>query len=145
MAKRDFKFTYPFRIRYSEIDGQSIVYNSHYLTFFDTAITEYLEAIGYDYTNVVSRTGYDFHTVRNVIEYHKVVSYREDIAVGVRISRLGNTSVTFALEIHPAAGDDLRTSGEVVWVHTHQETGKTAPLPQDLLEAVRVFEGALPG
>ena len=37
MARSDYRFFYPFRIRYSEIDGQSIVYNSHYLTFFDTA------------------------------------------------------------------------------------------------------------
>ena len=55
MARSDYTFFYPFRIRYSEIDGQSIVYNSHYLTFFDTAIIEYLEAIGYDYTHIVER------------------------------------------------------------------------------------------
>ena len=46
MARSDYTFFYPFRIRYSEVDGQSIVYNSHYLTFFDTAIIEYLEEIG---------------------------------------------------------------------------------------------------
>ena len=143
MARTDFKFSYPFRIRYSEIDGQSIVYNSHYLTFFDTAIIEYLETMGYDYTNVVERTGYDYHTVRNVVEYHDVVKYREDIEVCARIARLGNTSLSFVLEIHPAGGDDLRTSGEVVWVHTHQETGKTGPLPKDLLDAVQAFEGNL--
>ena len=145
MARSDYRFFYPFRIRYSEIDGQSIVYNSHYLTFFDTAIIEYLEAIGYDYTHIVERTGYDFHTVRNVVEYRAVVNYREDIVVGVRIGRLGNTSLTFTLEIHPAEGEDLRTTGEVVWVHTHQETGKTGPLPQGLLDAVRAYEGELPG
>ena len=144
MAKGDFRFSYAFRIRYSEIDGQSIVYNSHYLPFFDTAIIEYLEAIGYDYTNVVARTGYDYHTVRNVVEYRQVVNYREDIEVGVRIGRLGNTSLTFVLEIHPASGDDLRTTGEVVWVHTHQESGKTGRLPQDLLDAVEAYEGELP-
>ncbi len=47
-ARADFRFFHPFRVRYSEIDGQRVVYNAHYLTFFDTAIFEYYRAIGYD-------------------------------------------------------------------------------------------------
>ena len=27
-----------FRVRYSEIDGQRVVFNAHYLTYFDTTI-----------------------------------------------------------------------------------------------------------
>ena len=38
----------PFRVRYSEIDGQGVVFNAHYLTYFDTTITEYFRALGYD-------------------------------------------------------------------------------------------------
>ncbi|MEC7649574.1 MAG: acyl-CoA thioesterase, partial [Pseudomonadota bacterium] len=44
MAKSDFKFAWPFRVRYSEVDGQMIVFNAHYLTYYDTAITEYFRA-----------------------------------------------------------------------------------------------------
>ncbi|MET0721452.1 MAG: hypothetical protein ABWY64_11540 [Tardiphaga sp.] len=32
-----------FRVRYSEIDGQRVVFNAHYLTYFDTTI-EYFRA-----------------------------------------------------------------------------------------------------
>ena len=38
-------FSYNFRIRYSEVDAQKIVYNSHYLTFLDVSIFEF-----FDYT-----------------------------------------------------------------------------------------------
>ena len=38
-------FSYNFRIRYSEVDAQKIVYNSHYLTFLDVSIFEFFDAI----------------------------------------------------------------------------------------------------
>lgn len=41
MTRDQFSFFHPFRIRYSEIDGQGVVFNAHYLTFYDTTITEY--------------------------------------------------------------------------------------------------------
>ena len=37
------------RARYVDCDMQGIVYNAHYLTWYDVAITEFLRAIGYDY------------------------------------------------------------------------------------------------
>ena len=45
MNRSQFSFYYTFRIRYSEVDAQGIVFNAHYLTFFDTAMTEYLRNI----------------------------------------------------------------------------------------------------
>ena len=41
MKKKDFCFTHTFRVRYAEVDAQGIVFNAHYLTYFDCAITEY--------------------------------------------------------------------------------------------------------
>ena len=48
MSREQFWFSHPFRVRYSEIDGQGVVFNAHYLTYFDTTITEYFRALGYD-------------------------------------------------------------------------------------------------
>ena len=49
MTTRDqFRFFHPFRVRYSEIDGQGVLFNAHYLTYYDTAITEFFRALGYD-------------------------------------------------------------------------------------------------
>ena len=141
MARSDFRFSLPFRVRYAEIDGQKIVFNAHYLTYFDTAITEYVEAIGYDYEGEVGRTNHDYHTVRNVVEYKQPVYFREDIDVLVRPGRIGRTSLTFAIEIHPSGSDDLRTTGEVVWVYTNQDTHESAPLPQNLLDLLEAYEG----
>ena len=122
MAKSDFKFAWPFRVRYAEVDGQRIVFNAHYLTYFDTAITEYFRALPYDYMGQVDRTGEDYHTVRTLVEYQQPIEFDEDIEVHVRTARMGRTSLTFLLEIHPKDTEDLRATGEVVWVNADQTT-----------------------
>ena len=141
MAKSDFKFAWPFRVRYSEVDGQRIVFNAHYLTYYDTAITEYFRALPYDYMGQVERTGEDYHTVRTLVEYQQPIEFDEDIEVHVRTSRIGRTSLTFLLEIHPQGQDDVRATGEVVWVNADQKTEKSAALPAELVEKIMAFEG----
>ena len=141
MAKSDFKFTWPFRVRASEVDYQLIVFNAHYLTYYDTAITEYFNTLPYDYMGQVDRTGEDYHTVRTLVEYQQPIEFEEDIEVHVRTSRLGRSSLTFLLEIHPKGGDDLRATGEVVWVNTDQKTHKSAALPQELSDKIAALEG----
>ena len=141
MAKSDYRFAWPFRVRYAEVDGQRIVFNAHYLTYFDTAITEYFRALPYDYMGQVERTGEDYHTVRTLVEYQKPIVFDEDIDVWVRTARLGRSSLTFLLEIHPKDEDDLRATGEVVWVNADQKTQRSATLPAELVERIAAFEG----
>ena len=141
MARSDFEFAWPFRVRYAEVDGQMIVFNAHYLTYFDTAITEYFRALPYDYRGQVTRTGEDFHTVRTLVEYQQPIVFDEDIEVCLRTSRLGRSSLTFLLEIHPQGLDDLRATGEVVWVNTDQTTHKSAAVPAQLADKLRAYEG----
>ncbi len=141
MAKSDFRFAWPFRVRYAEVDRQRIVFNAHYLTYFDTAITEYFRKLPYDYMGQVERTGEDYNTVRTLVEYQQPIEFDEDIEVHVRTSRMGRTSLTFLLEIHPKDADDLRATGEVVWVNADQAAHSAAALPEELIEKIAAFEG----
>ena len=89
----------------------------------------------------MKKTGEDFHTVRTVVEYAAPINFDEDIDVHTRIAKIGRTSMTFLLEIHPKDTDDLRATGEVVWVNADQTTHSSTPLPEDLVELIRGFEG----
>jgi acyl-CoA thioester hydrolase len=130
--RSEFPFAFPFRIRYSEIDGQSIVFNAHYLTFFDTTITEFMRWLGYDYAGEVKRTGLDFHTVKTLVEYKAPIYFDEEIDVAINAARIGRSSLTFAFAIFGKAAGDLRATGEVVWVFTDQRTRETVPVPDKL-------------
>ncbi|MFC3229288.1 acyl-CoA thioesterase [Marinibaculum pumilum] len=140
MARAEFNFCFPFRVRYSEIDGQKVVFNAHYLTYFDTAITEYFRELGYDYMAQVERTGTDFHTVRTLVDYKRPILFDDEIEVHVRTARIGRSSIGFAVEIHPQGKDDLYASGEVVWVNTDQTSHKSAPVPEELVPLLEGFE-----
>ena len=141
MAKSDFSFAWPFRVRYSEVDGQKIVFNAHYLTYFDTAVTEYFRALPYDYMGQVDRTGEDFHTVCALVEFKRSIKFDEDIEVHVRTSRIGRSSLTFLLEIHPKGADDIRATGEVVWVNVNAATSNAVPLQEELVAKISSLEG----
>jgi len=141
LAKAEFNFSYQFRVRFAECDMQAIVYYANYLVYFDTAILEYLRALPYDYRGQVERTGTDFHTVKTLIEYHDSAVYDQDIAVFVRVSRLGRSSLTFSLELHDEKEDRALTSGEIVWVNTDQAAHKSAPIPEELVLKIRALEG----
>ena len=111
MARSDFSFFFPFRVRYAEVDGQMIVFNAHYLTYFDTAITEFFRVLPYDYQGQVERTGEDYHTVKTLVEYYAPIRFDDEIEVGVRTQRIGRSSLTFGLEIHPKGRDERLAFG----------------------------------
>lgn len=141
MARSDFRFAWPFRVRYAEVDGQKIVFNAHYLTYFDTAIHEYFRSLDPDHWEKADRLGHEFHTVRALVEYGKPIAFDEDIDVHVRTTRVGRSSMTFAVEIHPTGQEDLRATGEVVWVNAGRDTHRSEPLPDDVVEHIVAFEG----
>ena len=138
MTRTDFRFFFPFRVRYSEIDGQNVVFNAHYLTYFDTSITEFFRWLGYDYAAEVKATGVDFHTVRSLVEYKAPIHFDEEIDVGVRVGAIGNSSLRFELAIYARSEDAPRATGEIVWVYTDQRTHKTVRVP----DAMRDMLGA---
>ena len=137
MQRSDFRFFFPFRVRYSEVDGQSVVFNAHYLTYYDTAITEFFRWLGYDYVAEVKETSIDFHTVKSLVEYKAPIRFDEEIEVGVRVGHIGNSSLRFDLAIFAKGADDLRTTGEIVWVYTDQKTHKTVRVPDGLRDMLQ--------
>ncbi len=135
-------FRFGFRVRYSEVDYQGIVYFAHFLTYFDVAIHEFFRALPYDYTDVRKRTGTDFNIVRAVVEYKKPLRFDEPFEVEVRLDRIGRTSLTFRPKLLVAGEAEPRAEGEAVWVHADQATNRSVPLPADLLELLDRRGGA---
>jgi acyl-CoA thioester hydrolase len=143
MARADFRFLHRLRVRYGETDMQGVVFNANHLLYYDVAVTEYLRAAGWDYRAHMG-TGVDFHVVRALAEYAAPIRFDDLIDVGVRPGRLGTTSVTWALEVHPADADRVLATGEIVWVNTDQATHRPTPLPADFRAAVEALEARPP-
>lgn len=133
-----FSFAHPLRVRWAEVDPQGIVFNGHYLTYADVAITEYFRALGVAYPGDLAQDGSDFFAVRTLLEYHAPARFDEQLDIGIRSARLGRSSLTFALAIW--RDGHLLTSGEVVYVHADGETRRSTALPDWLREKIAAFE-----
>ena len=138
MAREDFKFSFGIRVRYSETDMQGIVFNSHYLTYFDTAITEYVRWLEYDFQEHIEELGQDVHTVHVDLDFHSPCRYDDELDVCVRVSKLGKSSLTFRVEIFLKGQEELKTSGQVVWVNTDQKEHQARPLPRELVDLINL-------
>jgi acyl-CoA thioester hydrolase len=129
-------------VRWAEVDMQGIVFNGHYLTYFDIAVTEYWRQIGLPYPQATAETGGELYTVRSVVEYASPARYDDELDLHIRCTRIGRSSLTFALEIWRA--DDALVTGELVYVHADPQTRKSASLPPGLIAAIERFERIAP-
>lgn len=137
-----FTFIHTLRVRWAEVDPQSIVFNGHYLTYADVAITEYFRALGVAYPADLAQDGGDFFAIRALLEYRSPARFDDLLQVGIRSERLGRSSLTFSLGIW--RDSELLTSGEIVYVHANGATRSSAPLPQWLKEKIVSFEKVPP-
>tara|TARA_B110000008_G_scaffold107765_1_gene110821 strand:+ start:4477 stop:4905 length:429 start_codon:yes stop_codon:yes gene_type:complete len=133
-------FSYNFRIRYSEVDAQKIVYNSHYLTFLDVSIFEFFDAIGFNQEGYIKETNNEFHTVRAVVEYKAPATLGDTIEVLTRIKKIGNSSITFQQEIYLHESDKLLATGEIVWVNTNQKEMVPTTVPDCLRQLLKDYQ-----
>ena len=142
MPREDFSASHRLRVRWAEVDLQGIVFNGHYLTYFDVAITEYWRALGLPYPQTTADTGGELYTVRASIEYHAPARYDDELELLARCSRIGRSSIGFLIEIW-REGEHL-VSGELIYVHADPRSRKSAPLPARLVDAIRRFERKAP-
>ena len=142
MALKDFKFVYRLRVRWAEVDRQGIVFNGHYLTYFDVGITEYYRALGYPYPDGLAQHGTDLYVRKAEVEYHASAEYDNEIDIGVRVERLGRSSFDFRVEIYRF--DQLLVSGKVIYVNADPVQRKSAPMPDFLRLAIKGFELTVP-
>jgi len=139
MPKSDFKFFHRLRVRWAEADLQGIVFNGHYLTYADVAITEYWRAIGYPYPSSVERLDADWLVVKATLEYRAPARYDDELDIGVRVGRIGNSSLQFVLEMF--CGENHLIDGEIVYVTVNPQTHAPLRVPDALREAIGRLEG----
>lgn len=138
VARADFRFVHTLRVRWAEVDKQGIVFNGHYLTYFDVGVTEYYRAIGMPYPDGVASEESDLYAKKAEIEYHVSAQYDDLVDVCVRICRIGRTSFAFRIELY--RGEELLVSGKLVYVNANPVTRKSTPLADSLTSAFRGYE-----
>ncbi len=132
MAKSDFSFTHPLRVRWSEIDQQAIVFNSHYLTYCDIGFTEYWRRSPLPSFVQMSGSGHEFFVKKAQLEYHQSAKFDDELDICVRCSRVGNSSMQITTEIY--LQDELLINAELTYVYANTTTKKSTSIPSEWRE-----------
>lgn len=130
----DDSFIHRFRVRYSEVDPQGIVFNSRHLEYADMLLTELWRSRGMAFSGPEA---IELHVVKATVEYLRPIRLDEVIEGRGRVARIGTTSLTTVFELHGTASegsDDLRATIELVHVHVDLATRSPTPLPDDARE-----------
>ncbi|WP_423359769.1 acyl-CoA thioesterase [Pseudomonas citronellolis] len=135
--RHEFHFFHSLRVRWSEVDPQGIVFNGNYLTYADVATTEYYRNLEIRYPADLLRGGGDLFAVKSSLEYFAPARYDDWLDMGVRVARLGRSSLTFQVAIW-CEGQPL-TLGELIYAYANDQR-QSQPLPGWLRERIAAFE-----
>jgi YbgC/YbaW family acyl-CoA thioester hydrolase len=138
MKRQDFRFSHRMRVRWVEVDMQKIVFNGHYLMYFDTAVTDYWRQLAMPYAETMHQLGGDLFVKKASVEYHASAEMDDFLEVCMRCDRIGNSSMTFAGAIF--RGDELLITSELVYVYADPVAKKSQPIPAPLRDMLEGFE-----
>ena len=91
-------FSLPIVPRYAEVDQQGVVFNGHYLTWFDEACTGFLDHLDVTYPGLIA-SGHDIQVVHSEIDFMGPVRWRDSVRVEVHCERIGSTSFTLGFSV----------------------------------------------
>lgn len=138
MKRSDFRFTERLRVRWSEIDAQQIVFNGHYLAYFDTAVGGYWRTLAMPYAQTMARLGGDLFVRKASVEYFASARYDDLLDVGMRCARIGNSSLVFEGGVF--CQDRLLVSGELIYVFADPASRTAQRVPEPLRSLLEAFE-----
>jgi acyl-CoA thioester hydrolase len=119
-------FSHGLRVRYAECDPQGVVFNAHYLAYFDASITELWRAAFGGYRVMMDR-GVDLVVAEAQLRFRTPARFDDELTLEVAMTRMGNTAITSNHRI--ARGDELVVEGTLRHVVVDLETLSKTPIP----------------
>ncbi|MES2530224.1 MAG: thioesterase family protein, partial [Pseudomonadota bacterium] len=131
-----------FRVRWSEVDMQKIVFNAHYLMYFDTAIAEYWRDMALPYEESMHALDGDLYVKKASVEFNASALMDDVLDAGMKCVRIGNSSIVF----HGALfrGDELLVTSELIYVFADPKTQTSKPVPPELRAILTGYEAGEP-
>ena len=137
-----FRFSHRLRVRWAEVDMQKIVFNAHYLMYFDSALADYWRTLALPYEQAMQELGGELYLKKSVVEHHASARFDDFLDVGVQCQKIGNSSIFFQGAIY--RGDDLLMTCELIYVFANPITQRSCPVPDALRHVLESFEDGRP-
>lgn len=119
------------RVRYGECDPQGIVFNAHYLAYFDIAINELFRAALGAY-RVMTDRGVDIVVAEVRVRFGAPARFDEQLDLEVGVRRLGTTSISTSHRV--LREGELIAEGELHHVFVELPALGKTPIPDWIRE-----------
>ncbi len=138
VSKSLFRHHHPLRVRWSEIDLQKIVFNPHYLTYFDVSVTEYWRKLAMPYELTLDILQGDLFVKKASIEYHASARLDDLLHISLRCDKIGRSSMTFKGAIFRS--NELLVESEIIYVFADPNTQTSKAIPENFKSILNDFE-----
>lgn len=134
----NFRFLHTMEVRYGDLDPQWHLNNARYLSFFEQGRFAYLLRLGlWD--------GEDFQDLKSIIAdihitFLKPVTLKQKVVIGVKVSHIGNKSLTFFQQMADAESGEVLSQSETIIVTFDYRSQSSIPVPQDWKDKIQAFE-----
>ncbi len=135
-TRGDFRVFAPMTTRWMDNDAYGHVNNVVYYAWFDTAVNRFLIEAGVldiatsPVVGLVVETG---------CRYRASVSYPDDVTIGLRVEKLGTSSVRYELAVFRAGENRAAAEAYFVHVYVDRATQRPVPIPDDARAAMRAI------
>lgn len=126
----------PIPTRWADNDIYGHVNNAAYYGFFDTAVNCFL----------IEEAGLDIHggsviglVVETGCNYFAALAYPQTVEAGLRVARIGNSSVTYQIGLFREGEDEPAAQGHFVHVYVDQDTRRPVSLPDAMRQALEAI------
>ena len=120
--------------RWMDQDPYGHVNNVEYYSFFDTVVNEHLiREAGLD----VVRSPEIGLVVETKCSFLKEISFPQTVHAGMRVPRIGNSSVTYEIALFRDAETDCAAFGHFVHVYIDRKSRQTVRVPDRIRTALK--------
>jgi acyl-CoA thioester hydrolase len=128
-----FPYFHSIATRWMDNDAYGHVNNVTYYSYFDTVVNEHLiRAGGLD----IARDPVVGVVVETGCTFRKSLSFADRIDSGMRVARVGATSVSYEIALFREGDDEPAASGRFVHVWVDRATQRPAPVPAKIRAAL---------
>jgi len=132
-ARAAYRHFHRIATRWMDNDAYGHVNNVVYYSYFDTAVNAYLIGAG---VLDPQRSAVIGLVVETQCRYFSELTFPQMVNAGLRVARIGNSSVRYEVGIFADDGDTACAQGHFVHVYVDAATRRPAPLPAALREAL---------
>lgn len=128
-SRNAFPHFLPLATRWMDNDVYGHVNNVQYYSYFDTAVNHYLIRAGWLDIHEGAVVGL---VVETKCTYHAPVAFPDELDIGLRVERLGNSSVRYGIAVFRRGEGEAAAEGYFVHVYVDRESNTPVKLPEDL-------------